>query len=256
MESKYTIKEVSRNQQILGDLYLSNYKFVFRPNGTKPGDCLKYSVPYGYILKLQESSNSDKTNCLITVTCKDERVFKFKFEGNGPIFVQTLKVIRRYALQPKLENLYCYSWQSADNVGWSVVRQEAQRDFDRLKISQKFRAIQSRQEWQMSKMPRVVYVHPQVTDQMLDKIMRVRREKRFPTICYLHKNQCGIYRSAEPEVSLNTQPCADDLKYLILLSEITLPNQPAKPAFLYVFSSRPSPENQPGLTKDYGFENP
>jgi hypothetical protein len=85
LEQHYTVKEVTKIN-IIGVLYLSNYKILFKPNGTKLHECLKYTIPYGYITKINEKTNSDKTDCVLSLTCKDERTFKFKIESNGPMF--------------------------------------------------------------------------------------------------------------------------------------------------------------------------
>lgn len=47
MECKYNLKETSSSTNWIGDLYLTNYRVFFKPNGVKLDDCLKYSVPYG-----------------------------------------------------------------------------------------------------------------------------------------------------------------------------------------------------------------
>jgi hypothetical protein len=57
---------------------MSNYKFLFRVTKTKFSECLRYSVPYGCIDKI----NDEKSSCTISITCKDERTIKLKFENN------------------------------------------------------------------------------------------------------------------------------------------------------------------------------
>ena len=89
--------EVSK-KNTLGNLFLSNFQLLFKPNQNKLNECVRYTVPYGYITKMVEKTNNDRTDCLLHILCKDERQFKFKFEGNGPMFTQYCKVIRRYAL--------------------------------------------------------------------------------------------------------------------------------------------------------------
>ena len=80
-ECRLMVKEVSK-QQLIGELFLSNYKLLFRPNSFKKNESLRFILPYGYISKVSESSNDAKTQCSITLTSKDERVLKFKFENN------------------------------------------------------------------------------------------------------------------------------------------------------------------------------
>ena len=88
-----------------GDLYLTNYKLFFHVNKTKFSECLKYSVPYGCIDKMTD----EKSSCTISITCKDERTIKFKFENNFSTFIQTAKVIRNNCQQCRIEQLYCYN---------------------------------------------------------------------------------------------------------------------------------------------------
>ena len=73
VECTYALREVSQNS-LMGDINLTNYKLFFRPNGQKLEECTKYEVPYGMINKVQSTSDT------ITITCKDERVLKFKVE--------------------------------------------------------------------------------------------------------------------------------------------------------------------------------
>jgi hypothetical protein len=53
LEQQYTVKEVTKIN-IIGILYLSNYKMLFKPNGYKLHECLKYTVPYGLITRINE----------------------------------------------------------------------------------------------------------------------------------------------------------------------------------------------------------
>lgn len=53
MECYYPAKEISlNNSQIEGYIYLSNYKLMFKPSKLKVADCLRFTVPYGYITKI------------------------------------------------------------------------------------------------------------------------------------------------------------------------------------------------------------
>lgn len=70
-----------------------------------------------------------------------------------------------------------------------------------------------------STMPKLVYIPNEIKDPQIQKIEKVRRERRFPSVCYLHEPEgCALFRSAEPSVLLNLQPCADDFEYLTLIS--------------------------------------
>lgn len=80
----------------------------FRPNGFKQQECARYVIPYGYITKLNESSNETKSQGTITLHLKDERIFKFKFENNPGQYRETLQIIGKYALVSKPEQLFCY----------------------------------------------------------------------------------------------------------------------------------------------------
>ena len=35
LDCKYNLKEISSSQNLIGDLYLSNFKLFFKPNGVK-----------------------------------------------------------------------------------------------------------------------------------------------------------------------------------------------------------------------------
>lgn len=138
MECKYPLKEVSQHLQY-GDIYLSNFKIFFKPNGVKVEDCQRYVIPYGYISKLQENSNSEKTSGTITVTCKDERSLKFKLEGSAAVFINCLKIMQKHSQQAKLEYLFCSQWQSTTMLNWRLVKRNVMSDFERLGISKRFR---------------------------------------------------------------------------------------------------------------------
>jgi hypothetical protein len=65
-------------------------------------------IPYGLIQKIQEyQSNVEMSDCYIAITCKDERVFKFRFQNAPLAFVNSVKVIKKYALKPDLKSLFC-----------------------------------------------------------------------------------------------------------------------------------------------------
>ena len=87
------VRELQKAKDI-GHLYLSNYKLHFQPNCIKdPKKASIYSVPYGFIYRVIENPNESKNVGVITIYCKDERVFKFKFETNFQVFRDALKII-------------------------------------------------------------------------------------------------------------------------------------------------------------------
>ena len=90
---KIEVRETTKAKDI-GYLYLSNYRMHFQPNAIK--DYKKatiYTVPYGYIYRVIEQSNETKNTGEISVYCKDERVFKFKFENNFLVYREALRVL-------------------------------------------------------------------------------------------------------------------------------------------------------------------
>jgi hypothetical protein len=50
-------------------------------------------------------------------------------------------------------------------------------------------------------MPLLTYLHPapEIPDGLISEIRKLRKETRFPTVCYMHTNKYAIYRSAEYE---------------------------------------------------------
>jgi len=79
IEGSYSCKETYR-KEVSGQLQLTNFKIIFRKTQSKIEDCLNYMVPYGYILKIQVyKSSAEMNDCYFVITCKDERVFKFRF---------------------------------------------------------------------------------------------------------------------------------------------------------------------------------
>ena len=98
LHNKITLKEVSTSQTVQGYLYITNFKLLFQPQGVRIEDCGLYSVPYGAIQRLVESSNTDRLKCAITIFCKDERFFKFKFDNSAPAFGSTVSAIKKYSM--------------------------------------------------------------------------------------------------------------------------------------------------------------
>lgn len=256
LECKYNLKEVSQSN-LIGDLFLTNYRLIFKPNGTKLDECMRYSVPYGVIQKLQESSNTDKTSCSITVTCKDERVMKFKFENVAPVFLHSVKILRKYSLCQKIEQLFCVTWSSLHHTDWKKVSQSTAEDLERLGIPARFRLYKPLDQ-KTSKVPRLCYVNKEVSDKQLSEIQRVRREGRFPTVCYMHtgsslKTGLALYRCAEPEPALNIDGSPDDLYYLSLMAKVEGSEDPDKD-MLQVFSARPEVQTSKSKSAAKNFE--
>jgi len=107
IEGSYTVNE-QKLKDGLGQLQLTNYKLIFRKNATRIEECIYYMVPYGLIQKVLEYQSSlEKNDCYIAITCKDERVFKFRFEKAPHAFDNTARIIKRYALKPDLKSLFC-----------------------------------------------------------------------------------------------------------------------------------------------------
>ena len=102
------VRETTRAKDI-GLLYLSNYRMHFQPHAIK--DYRKatiYTVPYGYIYRVMETSNEAKSTGEISVYCKDERMFKFKFENNMLVYREALRVLNESTQIANQEQLYCY----------------------------------------------------------------------------------------------------------------------------------------------------
>ena len=135
-ECRLMVKEVSK-QPLIGELFLSNFKLLFRPNSFKKSECLRFILPYGYISKVTESSNDAKTQCSITLTSKDERILKFKFENNPGQFRETLGIIGKYALLRNVNDLYCCK-SVPGKMNHEHIAKEVLEDFDRLGITQRF----------------------------------------------------------------------------------------------------------------------
>jgi hypothetical protein len=60
------------DRKLQGTLYLSNYKLLFKPTTVLLKDCLRFTMPFGEIAKVQEHSDKE-----FTLWLKDERSFKF-----------------------------------------------------------------------------------------------------------------------------------------------------------------------------------
>jgi hypothetical protein len=53
-----------------------------------------FSVPYGAIYGYAANASEGKNQGTITIYCKDERLFKFKFELNIQMYRDALRVIK------------------------------------------------------------------------------------------------------------------------------------------------------------------
>ena len=82
-ECVFFVKETLKVKDF-GNLFLSNYKLSFQPNTIKHTSKLAYFiVPYGYIHRVFESYGDSKGGLVLHILCKDERQFKFQFEGKA-----------------------------------------------------------------------------------------------------------------------------------------------------------------------------
>ena len=90
---KIEVRETTRAKDI-GLLYLSTYRLHFQPNSIKDFKrAAIYTVPYGYIYRVIDNANEAKNTGEISVYCKDERVFKFKFENNFLVYREALRML-------------------------------------------------------------------------------------------------------------------------------------------------------------------
>ena len=79
---RFEVRELHKAKDI-GQLYLSSFKLFFMPNSIRdPSNAKFYSVPFGMIHGYNAQASEGKNQGTITVYCKDERCFKFKFETN------------------------------------------------------------------------------------------------------------------------------------------------------------------------------
>ena len=111
-------------------------------------------------------------DCYFVITCKDERVFKFRFHQAPIQFGNSLCVIRKYALQTDLKQLYCFRYASEvqsdkfklkakySTTDWQSIAQSTAADFERLNITKLFRPCTIMTQ----KQPGPVYVLHDVTD--------------------------------------------------------------------------------------------
>jgi len=58
---------------------------------------------------LQDSHNNVKSDGIITITCKDQRLIKFKFENAPADFMAVLNKIKQHSVVSKLNELFCYT---------------------------------------------------------------------------------------------------------------------------------------------------
>ncbi len=141
LEQKYEVKEASKDQ--IGSLYLTNYRLIFLPNGKQFDESLQFQMPWGVIQRMQEKSNTDKMKCSVELTCKDERVVKFRFTNQGQAFLQTCNIIRKYALPKKMDQIFASQWVglSLKTFDWKAVSEESQKDFERMGLTSLFSGL-------------------------------------------------------------------------------------------------------------------
>jgi hypothetical protein len=92
------VKELVRNYT--GVLFITNYKLQFVPERmVQEQETGFFMVPFGYIESLKESSD------VITISCKDERVLKYKFEVDAQ-FQACRKAIRERSFPASHSELF------------------------------------------------------------------------------------------------------------------------------------------------------
>ena len=198
---KFAIKEVS-TKTVLGQLFRTNYRLIFKPNDLKLQDCRRWSIAFGQIAKIN-AINSDKSPCHMFITCKDERQFKFRFENLAADFTFFLNNLTA-ALQPKMDRLFCNQWKSEFMASWASVRQDVLADFERLEIPTYFTQFVSQQDHRTATLPRVTYVIKRINqEQWILEVSKFRNLGRLPTVTFLHKKTgYSLFRGSEPEPTL------------------------------------------------------
>ena len=74
-ELEFEVKAKEKESNFSGTLCVTSYKLHFIPDRMVPEqETGFFMVPYGYIESIKESSDT------ISITCKDERVMKYKFD--------------------------------------------------------------------------------------------------------------------------------------------------------------------------------
>jgi len=139
LESKFKVKESQRG--FYGYLYLTTYKLKFIQDNQKSHlDTGFFTIPFGYILKVNESVANLEKATYLTIVLKDDRTFKFKFEVLHQ-FKSTLKAIRERSFTDRYLGFPC--WKLAPKLRQDKVKlishwdiqQTVIRDFKRLGIS-------------------------------------------------------------------------------------------------------------------------
>ena len=267
------VRELQKCKDI-GHLYLSNYKLHFQPNCIKdPKNATYYCVPYGFIYRVIENPNEAKNVGVITIYCKDERIFKFKFETNFQVFRDALKIITSNSLITNHELLYCHkaathltenkAKQSTQTSNSSVMPFEFNlidhaniqtvvlEEFERLGISnnsQRFAKHESINP--QDRLPEITYTTC-IEPQKIRREIEIRKLGRIPTVVYVHGQTsynrvegCAIWRSAEPKNDIMILPCDEDKEFIQLMRQVQVVDQDSLPhpnKRLHIFTARAEP---------------
>lgn len=104
---------------------------------------------------MQDSANSTKSEGIITLTSKDERVLKFKFENMAGEFSAVLNKIKIHSIVNKQKDLYCYK-SYLGQFTHKKVSEVVMGDFARLHIPKRYKEFTSITP--LTKMPKVTFV--------------------------------------------------------------------------------------------------
>ena len=239
----FLVKELIKVKDF-GNLFLSNYKLSFQPNSNKDTSKLAYFVvPYGYIHRVVESTGDGKGGVTLHIYCKDERQFKFQFEGHS----RNASSIIQSSLSLKHEQLFCHRAVTVLNqqieqinvrenvlvnqqkfnmlINNQDIKNEVLGDFERLGISnnpERFQSFTLKQDFvpvgdhPFPTMPEVVYTVVMPKDK-INKVAQFRKMAKFPCVTYVHGSKtegkgkgCAIFRSTEPTVKLLNPGCEED----------------------------------------------
>lgn len=128
-------------------------------------------------------------------------------------------------------------------------------DFERLQITSFFRPCKM-----LDKEPGPFYVLKTISDDQLLKIAPHRKNSRFPTACYMHKCANGVftvlYRSGEPNKSLNLEEPQEDQLYLNQMSILIGEEQTQPLKKLYIFTARPDQQQQQQIQAPVSLNTP
>lgn len=240
---KFDVRELNKAKDF-GQLYLSNYKIFFMPNSVRdPQKARYFNVPYGMIYGYTAQASENKNQGTITIFCKDERSFKFRFETNIQMYRDTLKAIKQASQVQNHDLLYCHRavahMQAAAESGAGPrpklinhedVARIVSQEFERLAIStnpQRFTFFEhSRPENVL--LPQVCYTAV-VENEVQKNCTNVRKYGRVPTVVYVHPSSKSvasrssgisgaIWRSSEPKAEMMTRTSDVDKQMIKMIA--------------------------------------